>query len=238
MPPRQRLPVINPAAEPAPKCGRQQHGAQRTSFWKSESDQYWEKCRHIKRSRQRKAVGLTAVVVVVSLMLLAAGLRGRRTEPVVEEEVATSSLDLTGELTTSSLEEAAPADDSGVTNGLRLKTLACVGSGKKHELESKTCAKVCAKARTTAPRPLAHRSCLAGCRAGVTTAWDTACVGGRHRDCVRESTERCDLHCASYRNQFPKPTIFNQCLRSCLDVVDTTCLKSKEVFASAETFDQ
>lgn len=83
-------------------------------------------------------------------------------------------------------------------------------------------------------RPLAHRSCLVGCRAGVTTAWDAACVGGRHRDCVRESTERCDFHCASYRNQFPKPTIFNQCLRSCMDVVETTCLKSREAFAAVE----
>ncbi|CAM9400857.1 unnamed protein product [Ectocarpus fasciculatus] len=237
MPPRQRLPVVNPSAEPAPKYGRK-YRAQRRSFWKSESDQYWEKCRHIKRSRRRKAVGLIIVVVVVSLLLLAAGLR--RTEPIMEE-VTTSSLDSsTRELTTNSLQEATPTktDDSGITNGLRLKTLACVGSGKKHELESKTCAKVCAKARTSAPRPLAHRSCLAGCRAGVTTAWDTACAGGRHRDCVRESTERCDFHCESYRNQFPKPTVFNQCLRSCLDVVDTTCLKSKEVFASAETFDQ
>lgn len=88
--------------------------------------------------------------------------------------------------------------------------------------------------RTTHSRPLSHRSCLAGCRAGVTTAWDAACVGGRHRDCVRESTERCDFHCASYRNQFPKPTIFNQCLRSCMDVVESTCLRSKEFLAAVE----
>lgn len=93
---------------------------------------------------------------------------------------------------------------------------------------------LCRNKRAVHGRPLAHRSCLAGCRAGVTTAWDAGCVGGRHRDCVKESAERCDSHCGSYRNQFPKPTIFNQCLRSCMDVVETTCLRSKEVFAAVE----
>lgn len=43
-------------------------------------------------------------------------------------------------------------EDRTVSDGLRLRTLACVGSANKHDLESKTCAKMCAKARTTAPR--------------------------------------------------------------------------------------
>ncbi|CAM9457645.1 unnamed protein product [Hapterophycus canaliculatus] len=235
MAPRHRLPLVSPSALPAPKYGRQQQHSRRVrkrSFWESESDQYWEKCRHKKRSTRRKAVGLVVVVVVVVVVVLmslswsfATGLRGRTEEPALpREDLATSAF--------FPEETASSTGNGGISDGLRLQTLACVGSGKKHDLESKTCANLCAKARTTAPRPLAHRSCLAGCRAGVAIAWDAACVGGRHRDCVRESTERCDFHCASYRNQFPKPTIFNQCLRSCLDVVDTTCLKSKEVYVS------
>ncbi|CAM9473599.1 unnamed protein product [Pylaiella littoralis] len=139
--------------------------------------------------------------------------------------------------TSTTPEQAASTTEKDISHGLQLQTMACVGSSKRHNLESETCANVCAKARTTAPRPLAHRSCLAGCRAGVTTAWDTGCTGGRHRDCVRPSTERCEYNCASYRNQLPKPTIFNQCLRSCLEVVDNACLKAKELFVSAELFD-
>ncbi|CAM9677175.1 unnamed protein product, partial [Scytosiphon promiscuus] len=225
MAPRLRLPLVSPSALPAPKYGRhEQHGSVRKrSFWESESDQYWEKCRRKKRASRRKAVGLLVAFVLGALSWkLTTGLRGQAEDPVPPEDLAASDL----------LEETAPVKTGGISDGLRLQTLACVGSGKKHDLESKTCASVCAKARTAAPRPLAHRSCMAGCRAGVTTAWDTACIGGRHRDCVRESNERCDYHCASYRNQFPKPTIFNQCLRSCLDVVDTTCLKSKEAYVS------
>lgn len=84
-------------------------------------------------------------------------------------------------------------------------------------------------------RPLAHRSCLAGCRAGLNTAWDMGCTAGGHQDCVKSATERCDYHCATYRNQFPKPTIFNNCQRSCVDVVDDTCVKAKKIFAAADS---
>lgn len=81
MPLRARLPLISPSAVPAPKySGRQQYGPRRPSFWKSESDRYWDKCRHKKQSARRKTVGLAVVVflvVVVAVMLfLAAGLRG------------------------------------------------------------------------------------------------------------------------------------------------------------------
>lgn len=84
-------------------------------------------------------------------------------------------------------------------------------------------------------RPLAHRSCLGGCRAGLDTAWDLGCTGGRHQDCVRSASQRCAHHCGSYRNQFPKPTIFNFCHHSCVDVVQGTCLRAKEVFVAADT---
>lgn len=53
---------------------------------------------------------------------------------------------------TTATQEPSAEKDRGISDGLRLKTLACVGSSNKHDLESKTCAKMCAKARTTAPR--------------------------------------------------------------------------------------
>ncbi len=42
--------------------------------------------------------------------------------------------------------------DRGVSDALRWKTRACVGNTAKQDLESKACAKECAKARNTAPR--------------------------------------------------------------------------------------
>ena len=53
---------------------------------------------------------------------------------------------------TTATQKTSTAEDRRMSDGLRLKTSACVGSSNKHDLESKTCAKMCAKARTTAPR--------------------------------------------------------------------------------------
>lgn len=76
MPLRERLPVISPSAVPAPKfSGRQRFGSRRASFWESESDQYWEKCKKNKRAKKRKALRFAAILVV--LLLMAAGFWGR-----------------------------------------------------------------------------------------------------------------------------------------------------------------
>ena len=63
-------------------------------------------------------------------------------------------------------------------------------------------------------------------------AWDIGCAGGRHRDCVDAAGVQCDDQCATYRNQFPKPTIFNYCQNACVDVVESACLKAKEIFVA------
>lgn len=93
------------------------------------------------------------------------------------------------------------------------------------------CTSVCNSARSVRPRPLVHQSCVSGCSSGHSIAFDRGCTApstgtampSPNKVCSLNLSDECRVLCKDYQSQYPKPTIFNQCVTGCTESLAPGC---------------
>ena len=120
-----------------------------------------------------------------------------------------------------------------VSNAVREK---CKSESKTGNWHKNSCTNICISYTALKPRPLVHRSCSDGCNYGTITATNIGCDYG-----TGKATEQCPkavdcAHaCRTYDEQLPRPTLKNNCQKSCIMIAQDSCKRALTILHKLHT---
>ncbi|KAG5191869.1 hypothetical protein JKP88DRAFT_274853 [Tribonema minus] len=102
------------------------------------------------------------------------------------------------------------------------------------------CSNLCARARFSGSKPLAHRACMVGCEGGSMAGWDAGCGSGpasasETQVVCKQASARLDCRgtvCSAFRNAYPRPAVINQCTSGCAEAAFQGCSRAKDFFGN------